>query len=360
MITLKKYITGSLNDNNANDNNVTINDELEQHFYCEFILQESFNYSYFQILEKYGSYIGQSELIIDLSKEIYLSIKNNDPSNKFELEKNDLSDYSNIFFKELIVCLVDSNSAFVSNKSNYIEDDKIFDKVIININYEDCKQYNSLCSTIMHEMLHAYNEYCSYLKNSPIKLKELTNRKSSYYKTLFNDTDVTPTNVCKRICNNIRQFEQNAYLSELSVELEHKRFKISKYNNVNDAYRQALEIFRNSDIWTQYTTLWNYIIDLQYDGSNEDKDEFARTYNSINNTKLTYNKIYKKLDGVFNKIIKRIETAVPKIFYDYYQKELSSNIKESISGRQNNALIKFIEFEKTTKKFSNSWKKYCI
>ena len=47
-------------------------------------------------------------------------------------------------------------------------------KPIINIDYNDCKEYSNLCSTIMHEMLHAYNEYKSYISNSPLKLKDIT------------------------------------------------------------------------------------------------------------------------------------------------------------------------------------------
>ena len=129
----------------------------------------------------------------------------------------------------------------------------------------------------------------------------------------------------------------------MSTVLDTHKFNISKYNTVNDAYKQALEIFKNSDTWIQYSSLWNYVIDLQHNGSEEDKTEFANTYNEINKTSLTYNKIYKKLDGLFNKILKRIETTVPKIFYQYYEEQ--TNIDENISVRQNNSLIKFIEFE---------------
>ena len=75
MISLKKYIS------NIIESNVSITNELEEHFYCEFILRESFNYSFFNILEKYGSYIDQKQLIIDLSKEIYLVVKHNEPEN---------------------------------------------------------------------------------------------------------------------------------------------------------------------------------------------------------------------------------------------------------------------------------------
>ena len=98
-------------------------------------------------------------------------------------------------------------------------------------------------------------------------------------------------------------------MNELSVELENNKFDFSKYNNINTAYKAAFEIFQNSDVWVQYSTLWNYIINLQYKGSEIDKIEFADTYNEINNTSLTYNKIYRKLDGIFNKILSWINST---------------------------------------------------
>lgn len=337
MISLQKYISNVL------ETNIIINNELEQHFYCEFVLQESFRFSYFKILEKYGSYIGQKELIIELTKEIYLTIKNKEPEDKFELNKSDLEQYyDTLFFNKLIVTF-DNNTGYIANKSHYDENTKTFDVVFINICPDEYNTYTSITSALMHEMLHAYNHYQSYFKNSKFKLTDLTNKKSRYYKTLITYNEVSARNICKRIINNISQWEQNAYMNELSVELENNKFDFSKYNNINDAYKAALEIFKNSDVWVQYSTLWNYIIDLQYKGSENDKSEFANTYNEINNTALTYNKIYKKLDGVFNKILSRMESNVPKLFYQYYKEQLHND--EIISGRQNEALIKFIEFE---------------
>ena len=335
MISLQKYISSEL------ETNIIINSELEQHFYCEFVLQESFKFSYFNILEKYGSYIGQKELIIDLAKEIYLTIKNKEPENTFELNKSDLEKYyDTLFFDKLIVKFDNYDTAYIANKSHYDEKTKIFNIIFIKLCPNEYNTYTSITSALMHEMLHAYNHYQSYFKNSKFKLSDLTNKKSRYYKTLITDNEVSARNVCKRIINNISQWEQNAYINELSIELENNKFYFSKYNNINTAYKAALKIFQNSDVWVQYSTLWNYIINLQYNGSEIDKTEFADTYNEINNTKLTYNKIYKKLDGVFNKILSHMETNVPKLFYQYYKEQLKSN--GTISQRQNEALIKFI------------------
>ena len=340
MISLQKYISSVL------ETNITINSKLEQHFYCEFVLQESFKFSYFNILEKYGSYIGQKELIIDLAKEIYLTIKNKEPENTFELNKSDLEKYyDTLFFDKLIVKFDNYDTAYIANKSHYDEKTKIFDIIFIKLCPNEYNTYTSITSALMHEMLHAYNHYQSYFKNSKFKLTDLTNKKSRYYKTLITDNEVSVRNVCKRIINNISQWEQNAYINELSIELENNKFYFSKYNNINTAYKAALKIFQNSYVWVQYSTLWNYIINLQYNGSEIDKTEFADTYNEINNTKLTYNKIYKKLDGVFNKILSHMETNVPKLFYQYYKEQLQSN--GTSSQRQNEALIKFIEFENT-------------
>lgn len=341
MISLQKYIT-----NYKYNNIIEIYDRLDLHFYAEFILNESFNHSYFSIIETNGSYIGQKELIIDLSKKIYLSIKNNEPEDKFELNKSDLEKYyDTIFFDKLIIQFDKKYTAYIANKSHYDNINKTFDVVYISLCPKEYNTYNSITSVIMHEMLHAYNHYQSYLKNSKFKLIDLTNKNSKYYKTIITDKNITPSNICKRIINNISQWEQNAYLNELTVELETNKFDFNKFKNINDAYKVAVDIFRNSDVWTQYSTLWNYITELQYKGNDSDKTEFANTYNEINKTSLTYNKIYKKLDGLFNKILERIERTVPRIFYNYYEEQLKNSVNETIFGRQNNSLIKFIEFE---------------
>ena len=244
MISLQKYII------NYNHNNIVeINDRLDLHFYAEFILNESFNHSYFSIIETNGSYIGQKELIIDLSKEIYLSIKNNEPEDTFELNKSDLEKYyDTIFFDKLIIQFDNNDTAYIANKSHYNDINKTFDVVYINLCPDDYKTYNSITSVIMHEMLHAYNHYQSYLKNSKFKLTDLTNKNSKYYKTIITNKYITPSNICKRIINNISQWEQNAYLNELTIELENNKFEFNKFKNINVAYKAAVEIFRNSDV----------------------------------------------------------------------------------------------------------------
>ena len=243
MISLKKYISGYFV---RNDENVFIENELEKHFYNEFALSESLKYSYFTILEKYGTYIDQKELIIELAKSIYDIVRNNEPEDTIELDKNDVEGFYNIFFNKLIIRMT-KNTGYLPNKSKYSEKDKLFDQVVIDIDTNEYKTYNDIVKCLMHEMLHAYNDYMSYLKDSRKTLKDIAGQTSSYAKTLDISNDASPSTICKRILNNIRKWEQNAYISELGTELESNKFEFSKYKSTNDAYKAAYDIFINSD-----------------------------------------------------------------------------------------------------------------
>lgn len=334
MKSIKKYITNRIQED------INIESDLELHFYIEFLLEESFKYSYFTILEKHSSYIGQKELVIDLSREIYNIIRNHEPEDTLGLDKKDLEEYPNIFFNKLIIYLYGKTGYNVS-KSKYIDSEKTFDKVIININPDEYYDYKDIVKCLVHELLHAYNEYKNYLTNSNTKLVNLTDKNSSYFKTIFSN-NITIENICKRICNNIRKWEQNAYISELSTELENNKFDFYKYSEHKDAYKKAFEIFRNSDTWIQYSTLKKYLTLLK-DNSDENKLKFQNAYNNINNTSLSFNKIYKKLNDIFDIILNKINRLIPKLIYDYYEKQMKELIKESIIQRQNKLLIEFVK-----------------
>lgn len=324
MKSITKYIANRIQED------IDIESDLELHFYVEFLLEESFKYSYFTIIEKHSSYIGQKELVIDLSKKIYNIIRNHEPEDVLELDKKDLEEYPNTFFNKLVIYLY-GETGYIVSKSKYIDSEKTFDKVIININPDEYYDYKDIVKCLVHELLHAYNEYKNYLTNSNTKLINLT------------ENNITIENICKRICNNIRKWEQNAYISELSTELENHKFDFYKYSEHKDAYKKAFEIFRNSDTWVQYSTLKEYLTLLK-DDSDENKLKFQNAYNNINNTSLSFNKIYKKLNDVFDSILNKINRLIPKLIYDYYENQMKELVKESIIQRQNKSLIEFIKY----------------
>ena len=302
-----------------------IKDSFDLHFYSEFVLRESLKCTLNTINESYGSYIGQKQLIIDISKDIY---KSNNKS--FIYSKNDLSKYENIFFNELRVLISNKGSKFANNLSNFNKNTKVFDKVVIYIDTSDIYDFNDICSVLMHEMLHAYNEYMNILKGAKTTIKDLTDYNTPYYKTNLTNQELTPSNICKRILHDIRKFEQNAYLSELSVVLDSVKFNISDFNSTIEAYKTAKQIFINSFVWRQYTSLLNALIMIKNDKSMQ--TEFINTYNEINNTNINFNAIYKKLSNMLLEIISRMETIIPKLFYKHYEKQLHENLIEYNAG----------------------------
>ena len=327
MRPLKDYITKTTTNNYINS--IVIENELQLHFYAEFIVG---NCTFDKIYEKYGSYLGQKELVLDLAKEIYEIIYNQEPEDIITVNKKDLSEYSNIFFNELNIYLNHKLTAYISNNSKFIDKDKVFDKVDISLNIEDDGgNYKDVAIAIMHEILHAYNDYQSYIKGAKFNLVELTDKNSKYFKTLFPDNIKEPNikDVCKRICNNLSQFEQNAYLNELNIELETSDFDINKYHRIEDAYEAAYEIFINSNVWQQYSSLWYFLNKLKNELNDDSRQEFKDEYNRINSTNLSFNRIYSKLDGLFNKILKTMEKRIPKIFRDYYNEQKEKIIKEN-------------------------------
>ena len=209
MKNLSDYIKKSYN----NYKNIIIENELQLHFYAEFIVGDC---SYNEICERYGSYLGQKELILDLAKEMDLIISNNDPEDTFILDKNDLSEYSNIFFNKLEIQF-SNNTAYIPNKSNFINKDNLFDKVFIYINPKIYNNYKSIAKALMHEILHAWDNYQSYIKNAKFNLHDLTKIGSKYSKTLYNDNDI-------EICQSTRTNQTASIQPKPPEESESSRF----------------------------------------------------------------------------------------------------------------------------------------
>lgn len=320
----------------------TFNDELEQHFLCEFLLNESFKYSYMHIYEKYGMYIGQNELIFYLAQTIYKKIKTNKQMFILTLNSKDLTKYNNIFFDNITIKVntTQNSSGYYPKKSIYNENNR-FTNVVIYLRDYDCTEYTNICRCLMHELLHAYNNYQSYATNAVNTLLDITKKDSQYNKTLSDSQNVSPSNICKRIINIIRKFEQNAHISELSIMLDSYNFDISKYYDIMDAYKNAVKIFKSSDVYKQYSILYQYVEYMDNENIMEQK-QFADTYNNINSTNLSYHKISKRLKTKINMVLKRMESIVPKIFYEYYQKQL--NITNESLINNTSALIDFIAY----------------
>lgn len=324
MKTLNEYI--------ENDNiDLDINDSLDLHFYAEFVLQDSMRHTITKINERYGSYIGQKELIIKVARDIYGNINSKVKNNKdaFIYKKVDLKEYSNIFFNMLEIHLHKKDTSYISGLSKYDKSNKMFDKVVITLNDENLDSLSDICSAIMHEMLHAYNNYMDNLTDAKTTLMDLTKSGTSYSKTYIEydeDSETTGESVCKEILHDIRKFEQNAYFSELSNILELNKFNINDFENTIEAYKHAKKIFKQSGVWQRYYACYIGLKTIKSDKSLQ--IDFIKTYNKINGVNWTFDKIYKKLYSILENIIKRFETTISKLFCDYYQRQLNEHLKE--------------------------------
>mgnify|MGYP007056166954 CR=1 FL=1 len=298
------------------ENVINIHDGLlSDHFYMEFnIFDNPFNH----INEKYGAYNGQ----IDFIKAI-ASVLSNDlnKGNKisYNIKKEDLEEagFENIFFKEININVSDEykETAFIDNVK-FDSEQKLFDSITINIKKEDAGE--NLLSYLVHELTHAWEEYGRHINNSPIKLKDLINKDSKYYDTVFNkDNQSEIEQGFKNLLYHLNKFEANAFISELSTVLEKDNIKIKDYND-------ALKHFKESDTWKRYELILNTLENFD----EEYQERFKNYYNKINNTSLTFNKIQKKLLNQCKKIFNKISTVIPKIYYDWYTK---NKVNESIS-----------------------------
>ena len=124
---------------------------------------------------------------------------------------------------------------------------------------------------------------------------------------------------------------------------------VTEYHSAEEAYKDAYDIFINSDIWYQYSGLWNWFSEFKNNSDKNEKELFTKTYNEINNTEYNFNKIYNKLDGLFNKILKKMELVIPKIFRDYYDEQNNKILKEGLIRGDHS----FIDYINTINEYKN-------
>ena len=344
MIPLKKYITSSY-DNRLNEE-LSI---LEKHFKLEFEINEALTYSYLRIDEKYGAYDGQTDLVIELAKTLSEDIKaageevdSEDFRIRYKIEKKDLEEYfANVFYDELIIkCYYSDVSGYQFESSNYNENTKTFDKVIIILNILECiDNYENIVSILTHELLHAWEKYSRCVSKSKISLEDLLGDKYEESITI-NKSDSTLEKACKAMIYITNSAETNAYMSELATLLD-------KQETIIRSYDEALKLFKKTTTYKYYFGYYNYL-----NNKIDDKEKFAEIYNRLSDTNYTFNKIYKILNNKFEKSINKILSRIPKIYYEYYLKHKEKELKETRS-RQPEVLLEFSNYMNNYKSIFN-------
>jgi hypothetical protein len=103
----------------------------------------------------------------------------------------------------------------------------------------------------------------------------------------------------------------NAYLAEIAAMLKKDSPEIVDY-------KTALELFKKAPAWRYYSALYAKINSLNSD----EQQKFAQAYNKAVGTNFTTNKLIKKLNNRFEKIFRKIDVGVPKLYYDYFSRNI--------------------------------------
>ena len=253
------------------------------------------------ILEKYGVYDGCEEL----AKHIVELAKKDGYDTAVELTKDNLQDFKNIFFENIIVDIdtsENSGAEYIDNEE--LNKDLLFDEVVINV-YLDKQHISELQSNIMHELTHAYNNYMMLLKGN----KNYINVANS---TLYKNIVTIPKHInaeyyIKKAMYLLLGYEKNAFIAQIKADLEKHKDKI--YGPID-----ALNVLKQSDVYITYQRLNKGI--KQYfnnDLSEEKIKEIEDAYIDITGQKMTRNKIFKKLQALSNKTMKKLDKTLPKM-----------------------------------------------
>ena len=253
------------------------------------------------ILEKYGVYDGCEEL----AKHIVKLAKKDGYNTVVKLTKDNLPDFKNIFFENIIVNIdtsEDNGAEYIDNEE--LNKDLLFDEVVINV-YLTKQQISELQSTLMHELTHAYNNYMMLLKGNR---NYINVAKSTLYKNIVSFPEkINAEYHIKRAMYFLLGYEKNAFIAQIKADLENNKDKI--YGPID-----ALNVLKKSETYVTYQRL-NKAIGRYFNNnlSEEKIKEIEDAYTDITGQKLTRNKIFKKLQALSDKTMKKLDKILPKL-----------------------------------------------
>lgn len=284
-----------------------------------------------EVLEKYGAYDGQVELVNELVDCIVHSMNNKEDLEKIFLTSKDLEEYAKerkikmtIFFDKLEIVINNSSNMYVPDMSNYDEKNNKFDKVVIYINKKEFGKSPyapTVASILTHELTHAYEDFKRNEKHLDWTLKDLaTDPIYQEAKNMFSKPNDIVEEFVGRILYTFNNSETNAFCSEFTTLLD----SIYKKDDVV-SYNDALNEFKKLDY---YKNLIKVISTL--DNSKKIIQDFIRSYwNDTTGSNFTTNKCMKKLKFIANKKFQKMTEVLPKIYFDWIsKKKVNKSIKE--------------------------------
>lgn len=275
-------------------------------------------YPLYQINEFHSKYNGQ----VTFCKSLAYSIEKFCKEHKIiprditlSKEKLEKTIKNGIFFKKIIIIkkydILDGQ--YKSYKDDFDKENKILNKVTLEINPEVLVDSIKLFKVLMHEMLHAYDNYISYFKEAPLTVFDIS--KNDKYVKLNKKSKNIPEVRVKQVLQIFGKMELNAYVSELYSDLEIGLKEKTKQNGFTN-YKDAIEILERTDHYKTFMDISEYLQNI----SEEDKEIFTKEFNDISETNYTWNKAYKKCIFYLNRYETKISEILPKYYYDIINK----------------------------------------
>lgn len=249
---------------------------------------------------------GTFKLQLEIAKVIYVYIAKYRNDNTITIEKDRWGKIGNIFFDKLIVHRINKDiNAYDSKVSKLNSSTNKFDVVYIYVDksLSDLRLFRTIC----HEVMHAWQDYKMQLKGLSIS----SMKSYKYYDKMSYITGKLDDNFHKFIPYHLKQFEQNAYLSEIVSEVKEycRQKKVDKYDDV-------IKYVCSKTKFAEYVALQKCIEEF----SVEDIKKFEISYNKLYNTnedgKAILKKYYDKLCKFINKTYHKIAIA----YFDYIEK----------------------------------------
>lgn len=282
-----------------------------------------------KVLEKYGAYDGQVELVNELVDCIVHSFNIRENIKKISLTSKDLEEYAKerkikmtIFFDKLEIIINSSQNSYLPDLSRYDEEKNRFDKVTIYVNRNDLKNNPiapTISSILTHELTHAYEDFRRNEKHLDWTLKDLAG--DPLYKEaerMMQKPQDELEEFVGKILYAFNKSETNAFYSEFTTLLDslYKKDIVIEYNEALGKFKET-EPYKNI-VW---------VISI-LNNSHGIISDFIRSYwNNATGDSMTTNKCIKKLKWMANKKFQKMTEILPKIYFDWISKK---KVDESI------------------------------
>lgn len=284
-------------------------DDFDREFLKHLIIDYSLHYPFIYedlLTEKYGIYNGLEELCETVNVELLNHLNNYEKQFHLVFNRNELKDIPNVFFDRLIIYIdmTRKNGGALNEPKSLNKETLLFDtlEVFILPNSSD-----EIIGILKHEMTHAFRKYNILLNNkSFIDWFDL-----GIYQKISTMTKEIAKDDLRRILYFTLGYERNSFIAQLTDEL---RIQKAKVNTPMD----ALKVLKSTSIYNTYKMFLKKIV-MYKRGilSKKATEEFVKEYNNISGTEYQPVKVFKKLEYLAQKSMKKLNGIIGRLCLKY-------------------------------------------